>query len=95
MTRVKCTRSVCGKSAFKLPPYPVGDSRSCPHATQELYERIAFFEPLCSAQLEDMRNTPENFNRVLHFEAWGLWKLVVAILVFLVDILDKADVGRR
>ena len=42
-----------------------------------------------------MRDTPENFDGVLHFETGWLGKFIIPISVSLVDILDKANVGCR
>ena len=42
-----------------------------------------------------MRDAPENFDGVLHFETGWLEKFIIPISVSLVDILDKAEVGRR
>ena len=65
------------------------------HASQEVHKRVTSLEPLRAPQLKNMLDAAEDFDCMLHFDAWRFRILVAAVLIPGVHVFDETDVRRR
>ena len=65
------------------------------HALQELDQRITLYEALGALELDDVRDSLENFNCVLYLQSWWLLKYVAPIFILRIDVCNQAELRCR
>ena len=80
---------------LKCSPDRLREPLSVAHAFQEVHKRVTSLEPLCTPQLKNMLDAAEDFDCMLHFDAWRFRMLVAAVLILGVHVFDETDVRRR
>ena len=65
------------------------------HALQELDERISWYETLGSLELDDVRDSLEDFDRVLDLQSWWLRKHVAPVFILGVHVCNQAKLRSR
>ena len=61
------------------------------HALQELDQRITLYEALGALELDDVRDSLENFYCVLYLQSWWLLKYVASIFIFGIYVGNQAE----
>ena len=95
MAFIHRTGVVRGEGTLESSPHAPGEPAPRAHTRQEVDDGVTGLEALGSTELEDVRNSGEEPDRVLDLQR-GLLRvreLVGPIFVLAIGIFDKADLG--